>query len=97
MTKTKTHFMGIPLNRLATRDSYISKRLMNGDRRNCNYPATGTAKSDAVQCRNAGDNGRDDANSKTHFMGIPVNRLATQGSYVSKRLMSGDRRNNLSW
>lgn len=43
MKNTKT-FMGIPLNRFADADSYVGRRLINGDKRNCSYPQNGIPK-----------------------------------------------------
>lgn len=34
-------FMGIPLDRFADADTYVGRRLINGDRRNCTYPQNG--------------------------------------------------------
>ena len=34
-------FMGIPIERFADADSYVGRRLINGDRRNCTYPQNG--------------------------------------------------------
>ena len=44
MSKTETGSMGIPLEQLATRGSYVSERLMSGDRRKCTYPSNGIPK-----------------------------------------------------
>ena len=44
MAKAKTHFMGIPLERFADRGSYVSERLMRGDRRKCTCPSNGIPK-----------------------------------------------------
>ena len=44
MAKAKTDSMGIPLEQLATRGSYVSERLMRGDRRKCAYPSKGIPK-----------------------------------------------------
>ena len=41
MAKAKTHFMGIPLERFADRDSYVARRLINDDRWECTPPQTG--------------------------------------------------------
>lgn len=40
MNNTKT-FMGIPLNRFADADSYVGRRLISGERRDCSYPQNG--------------------------------------------------------
>ena len=44
MAKAKTHFMGIPLERFVDNDSYVARRLENGDRRKCTYPSNGIPK-----------------------------------------------------
>ena len=44
MSKAETGSMGIPLEQLATQGSYVSERLMKGDRRKCTYPSNGIPK-----------------------------------------------------
>ena len=41
---TKKTFMGIPLDRFVDADSYVSRRLRRGDKRNCAYPQNGIPK-----------------------------------------------------
>ena len=44
MPKAKADSIGIPLEQLATRGSYVSERLMRGDRRKCTCPSNGIPK-----------------------------------------------------